>query len=90
MKQWYSKYCRSRIKEGWSISCSTNLAQTWFKFNSFPRNTPIGANNSVPDSCCHEVREGCGNDILRQQVSDVRNKIFVDGCITILKVREHK
>jgi len=49
------------------------------------RNTPIGANNSVPDSCCHEVREGCGNGILRQQVSDVRNKIFVDGCITILK-----
>ena len=59
-------------------------------FMSFPRLTPIGRNNSVPDSCCHEVREGCGNGILRQQVSDVRNKIFVDGCITILKVREHK
>ena len=55
-------------------------------FISFSRNTPIGRNNSVPDSCCHQVTAGCGNGILVQQESDIRNKIFVDGCITILKV----
>jgi len=51
------------------------------------RSTPIGKNNSVPDSCCHQVSDGCGNGILgpRVQESDIRNKIFVDGCLTILK-----
>ena len=54
-----------------------------------PRQTPIGRNNSVPDSCCHEVAPDCGKDIFDNQrfrsESDIRNRIFVDGCITILK-----
>jgi hypothetical protein len=49
------------------------------------KNTQIGANNSVPDSCCHSVTEGCGRDIFTKVDSQIRNIIFVDGCLTVLR-----
>ena len=49
------------------------------------RSTPIGINYSVPDSCCHEVHEGCGRGIFSVSLEQVRNRIFVDGCMTLLK-----
>lgn len=49
------------------------------------RSTPIGQNNSVPDSCCHEYSKGCGANLLSQQDENIRNQIFVDGCVTLLK-----
>ena len=49
------------------------------------RNTPIGRNSSVPDSCCHTPTPGCGKDIFRENEENVRTKIFVHGCITMLK-----
>ena len=51
------------------------------------RNTPIGGNFSVPDSCCHQVSEGCGRDIFRIPPEQLRNKIWVTGCLTALRYR---
>ncbi len=72
------------------------------------RSTPIGVNNSVPDSCCHKISKGCGKDILNevmqknksdhfhelignihifQNPENIRNTIFVDGCLTILRTK---
>ena len=51
------------------------------------RNTPIGGNFSVPDSCCHQVNEGCGRDIFRIPPEQLRNKIWVTGCLTALRYR---
>ncbi len=48
------------------------------------RNTPIGKNNSLPDSCCHEQLPGCGTNLLRESPDFIRNKVFVNGCITLL------
>lgn len=47
--------------------------------------TPIGQNFSVPDSCCHEPIEGCGHRIFKESPEQIRNKIFVNGCLTLLK-----
>ena len=75
------------LYKSFNLDCYMECCRiTILNFISFSRNTPIGRNNSVPDSCCHQVTAGCGNGILVQQESDIRNKIFVDGCITILKV----
>lgn len=49
------------------------------------RSTPIGANFSVPDSCCFEPVEGCGRNIFHLSDVNIRNKIFVNGCLTLLK-----
>ena len=51
------------------------------------RNTPIGRNSSIPDSCCHQRTVGCGNGIFRLQEAEIRNRVFMDGCLTILKDR---
>ncbi|QQP41987.1 Tetraspanin, partial [Caligus rogercresseyi] len=40
--------------------------------------------NSVPDSCCHIVIEGCGHDILLNHESASQD-IFVHGCLTVLR-----
>lgn len=53
-------------------------------FNDY-RSTPIGQNFSVPDSCCHEPHEGCGQGVFRLSHDQVRNKIFTNGCMTLLK-----
>jgi len=53
-------------------------------FNDY-RSTPIGANFSVPDSCCFEQIEGCGGNIFHLSDVQIRNKIFVNGCLTLLK-----
>ena len=49
------------------------------------RSTPIGNNNSVPDSCCHKYQKGCGKDVLVQSPADIQNQIFINGCLEILK-----
>ena len=44
--------------------------------------------NRVPDSCCHQENPNCGNRMLDSSAggeSSVREKIFVDGCLEILK-----
>lgn len=51
------------------------------------RNTPIGANNSVPDSCCFLVTERCGQGIFQRPKDSIRNSIWTTGCITALKYR---
>lgn len=51
-------------------------------------NTPIGGNNSVPDSCCRKYdEEGCGKGLLGASYNSeqVRNKIYVTGCLTALE-----
>ncbi len=53
-------------------------------FNDY-RSTPIGANFSVPDSCCFEQIDGCGHNIFHLSDVQIRNKIFVNGCLTLLK-----
>lgn len=45
----------------------------------------MGANDSVPDSCCRVVSKDCGRGVLAMVEDDIRNKIFVDGCLEILK-----
>ncbi|QQP31437.1 Tetraspanin, partial [Caligus rogercresseyi] len=49
------------------------------------RNTAIGGNNSVPDSCCHEFMKGCGRGIFSRTETEVRNHIYVHGCLQVLK-----
>lgn len=51
------------------------------------RNTPIGANSSVPDSCCHIISQDCGKNIFNQVDDQIRNDIFVDGCLTVLMTK---
>ena len=45
----------------------------------------MGTNNSVPDSCCRTYSPNCGQNVLILQEDDILNKIFVDGCLEILK-----
>ena len=51
------------------------------------RNTAYGkTDNRVPDSCCQRKTDGCGKNILGQQSQEtIRETIFVDGCLVILK-----
>ncbi len=51
------------------------------------RQTPIGNNYSVPDTCCHTITKDCGKDIFRKQDSEKHQTIFIVGCLTILKDR---
>ena len=45
------------------------------------RNTPVGRNNSVPDSCCHnpETRD-CGRNIFRQNENEIKNRYCINNC----------
>jgi hypothetical protein len=49
------------------------------------RSTPIGANFSVPDSCCHTPSPGCGLYLFKDSLDQILNRIFVDGCLTLLQ-----
>ena len=40
---------------------------------------------SVPDSCCRNIKKDCGKDILDQDDEDIRQEIYTDGCVEILK-----
>jgi len=52
------------------------------------RNTPIGQqNHSVPDSCCHEMVEGCGRNMFHKTPEQIENSIWLVGCLTALKYR---
>jgi len=47
--------------------------------------TPFGQeDDSVPDSCCINPHEGCGQGILHKGTIAVQDKIFVHGCIEVL------
>jgi len=39
----------------------------------------------VPDSCCHNEDEGCGNDIQGKTIREVSEKIFIIGCMEIIR-----
>lgn len=39
----------------------------------------------VPDSCCHNEEEGCGNDIQGKTIREVSEKIFIIGCMEIIR-----
>jgi hypothetical protein len=49
------------------------------------RSTPLGANFSVPDSCCFEETPGCGYHMFHRSDVEIANHIFVHGCLTLLK-----
>jgi len=51
------------------------------------RNTPIGQNFSVPDSCCFNPITGCGTNIFKSAKDSIRNTIWTTGCLTALKYR---
>lgn len=50
------------------------------------RGAPIAqAEDSVPDSCCINPYEGCGKGILKEAQKTIQDKIFVHGCVEVLK-----
>lgn len=49
------------------------------------RNTPIGRNTSVPDSCCLKESNKCGKDIFKKTQDEIDQEIFVHGCIEMLE-----
>jgi len=48
------------------------------------RNTPLGAKNSVPDSCCVHYSENCGANMLQNDKATIQNDIYINGCMEIL------
>jgi len=48
------------------------------------RNTPLGAKNSVPDSCCVHYSENCGANMLQNDKATIQNDIHINGCMEIL------
>jgi len=40
---------------------------------------------SVPDSCCRNQKKDCGKGMLDQDDEDIRQDIYTDGCVEILK-----
>ena len=81
-----------KITEYWDtmqqhLSCCGGL--TWDKGYEDYRKTPIGRNNSVPDSCCivGNIR-GCGSDVINwgnPYYQSVLSTIYIQGCIEILQ-----
>jgi hypothetical protein len=50
------------------------------------QSTPIGQNrDSVPDSCCINQIEGCGKGMFNLSPQAIRQKIFVHGCVEVLR-----
>lgn len=45
----------------------------------------LEGDNDVPDSCCHEQSEGCGKSVGGGSTDSIRSRIFVDGCMEIIK-----
>lgn len=68
------------------VSGHTNGYTNW-------KNVKFGQNKNgeyenfdgVPDSCCHDPSENCGQGVFRKGKESVRNTIFVGGCLEILK-----
>lgn len=49
------------------------------------RNALIGQNKkSVPDSCCHDEKAGCGEGLANKKAAEISLGIYKDGCIAIL------
>jgi len=53
------------------------------------RSVGLGYKDSkaVPDSCCHEEKEGCGREKSTVRVGDTSAGIYKDGCLAILKIK---
>ena len=47
-------------------------------FKDWGENPQMNVTNSVPDSCCKEISEGCGNGTLSEENPDA---IYTDGCL---------
>jgi uncharacterized membrane protein YiaA len=48
-------------------------------------NLGTGNENDVPDSCCQTQSEGCGRNVGSGSTDSIRSRIFVDGCMEIIK-----
>ena len=62
----------------------------WQSGYSDYRNTPIGFNNSVPDSCCILVVKDCGCNLFSASKSSIHLTIFQHGCVEILVQQLHE
>ena len=51
-----------------------------YKYTSFGK-----SNNGVPDSCCIDESFGCGRGIYRKSARSTARKIYVNGCVGILR-----
>ena len=50
------------------------------------KSTPIGRNESVPDSCCINGNiPGCGNNAFQWNAQQIQSSIYIQGCIEILQ-----
>ena len=62
----------------------------WQSGYSDYRNTPIGLNNSVPDSCCIMVVRDCGCNLFSASIESIHLTIFQHGCVEILVQQLHE
>ena len=62
----------------------------WQSGYSDYRNTPIGLNNSVPDSCCIMVVRDCGCNLFSASSTSIHLTIFQHGCVEILVQQLHE
>ena len=51
-----------------------------YKYTSFGKN-----NKGVPDSCCIDEHDGCGRDIYSKHERLIKNEIYTNGCVGILR-----
>ena len=81
-----------KITEYWDtmqqhLSCCGGLS--WDKGYEDYRKTPMGMNNSVPDSCCIDGNiHGCGRNLIswgNLNYPSLLKTIYIQGCIEILQ-----
>ena len=80
-----------KITEYWDtmqqhLSCCGGFA--WDEGYEDYRKTPMGMNNSVPDSCCiNGKNHGCGRDVIKFPLSypSILETIYIQGCFEILQ-----
>ena len=77
-KAYKANYCKYYETSAFD-TCLRLVFQIW-------RNADIGSQtNSVPDSCCLRVTEGCGQHIFREQDITMHRIIHTHGCITVME-----
>ena len=78
-----------KVTEYWDemqqkLSCCGGLS--WDEGYDDYRSTPIGINNSVPDSCCiHGKTSGCASDAFLWSTQQLLRTIHVQGCVELLQ-----
>lgn len=50
------------------------------EYTDWENSPQLKSNNSVPDSCCKEITEGCGTGEL-DKVQEVNGNIYTSGCL---------